>query len=211
MELIDNLAARSNQSEAGLVAVATSYPNEVVLNAVAQVNNALEQVVVWSAVNLTRNSEVGNHHVSAMEEDLEVVVVPTIAIGVGEGVLNLAHVACLASQSCKRSRVPAALAVRIDRLNANVILNTVLESIKSDGLLGNCTSIDPLLVGSLLVLYAPRGLVVTSLPSNNSTVSANLGYLQVLWLVVNCATARNELEGGLWQEVASVSSCDSLK
>ena len=160
---------------------------------------------------MTRNEEVGNHHVSAMEEDLQVVVVPTIAIGVGEDVLNLAHVAFLASQSSERSSCPAALAIGIDRLNANVILSTILESIESDVLLGNCTSIDPLLVGSLLVLYAPRGLVVTSLPSNNSTVSANLGYLQVLWLVVNCATARNELEGGLGQEVASVSSCDSLK
>ena len=132
------------------------------------------------------------------------VVVPTIAVAVGEHVLNLAHVAFLASQSSEGSGYPTTLAVGIDSLNANVILNAILESIKSDGLLGNSTSICPSLIGSLLVLYAPRGLVSTSLPSCNSTVSANLVNLQVLWLVVNYTTAGNILESSLGQEVASV-------
>ena len=124
----------SGESEAVLIGVGTTHPNEVILYAVAQHEAALKGVVArarWQ-------SDLLNHLVSSSIENLELATaVPAVAIGVGEHILNLAHVALIATRSYEGCCCPVALAFGNDSLNANLILSSVLKCVEGDSLLGN--------------------------------------------------------------------------
>ena len=97
LEFIDDASIGGRQREAGLIGIASCYPNQIVVNTVAQINDAFGIVVIGCAVNLSGNEEVSNQHIGTGNENLEVVVVPAVTIAVGEDILNFTHVSLVAS------------------------------------------------------------------------------------------------------------------
>ena len=95
MELSDYLAIRTRENEATLIIEFSFYPNEVVVNAVAQFEGSGDFLVIMSVGNLN-HGELLNHYAGTSNAYLEFAAVPAVAVGIGECVLNFAHVGLIA-------------------------------------------------------------------------------------------------------------------